>query len=132
MRGAGLQRQEGRDMLVSSLYAATLRLAAILRESSAQHRSAVTGLLFVALSSVSVTAAETVFASRSEFEASLGAFRVFTFEPDQGFSGGLLPSFDEGRIQTRSQLGEYDGPASIIRYSSSANQVLVGNEVIGP
>ncbi len=71
-------------------------------------------LLFVPLSGFSATAAETIFTGRGAFEAALGTFRVITFEPDQGFSVGLLPSFDGGRIQTRSELGEYFGPASII------------------
>ncbi len=89
------------------------------------------GLLIVILPSVPVMAAETLFTSRAAYETALGAFRVITFEPDQGFSVGLLPSFDGGRIQTRSELGNHVGPASIIDYGDP-NQVLVGTEEVGP
>ncbi len=76
--------------------------------------------------------AETIFTSRAAFEDSLPTFRVITFEPDQGFTVGLLPSFDGGRIVTRSELGPYFGPAGIITYPDATNQVLVGHEVVGP
>jgi uncharacterized membrane protein len=120
------------NMLVSSLWSDALdRLRPNLRRPLRHALSVIVGFFLVVAAQLNALAAETIFTSRAAFEASLGAFRTITFEPDQGFSGGLLPWFDEGRIQTRSQLGEYDGPASIVRYSGSANQVLVGNEVIG-
>jgi hypothetical protein len=93
---------------------------------------AVIGLLSVAASNCSAIAAEIIFTGRSEFESALGTFRMITFESDQGFSPGLLPSFDGGRIQTRSELGNHVGPASIIGYGDATNHVLIGTEEVGP
>jgi hypothetical protein len=88
------------------------------------------GIALVVGAASSATA-DTVFTSRQEFEAALGAFRVITFEPDQGFANGPIGVFDNGQIEARSDASGYLGPASVGALLSVPGLALTGRDDLG-
>jgi hypothetical protein len=96
----------------------------------AMGRIVLMGIAIVVVGARSVSA-DTVFASRQEFEAALGVFRVITFDAEQGFAVGPIGEFDDGRITARSDASGYFGPASVGTLLSVPGLALTGRDALG-